>query len=139
MHVSVDKEQQEHNVSKNNVEERRDDGTGRGLGHETDIALDIQSLVASIGGNDDTEYERLHNGKDEVLVGQRLDNFCGKIIPCELQVGRVTGNENDSLGEDKSCSDGACTKDDVHDDGCDCTTNNARHNKVTDGVNAHGC
>ena len=102
------------------------------------ISLDVQCLVACIDCNDDAKDKGLHNRKDKVRFGERLDNFCREVAPGNLHVGGVSGNENDSLRKEESRSDSACTKDDIHDDHCDSTTNYARHDKVTDGVDAHG-
>ena len=103
-----------------------------------DITLDVQRLVACVDRNDDAEYERLYDCKNEVRDGKRLDNFGREDAPCDLQVGQVSSNEDDSFRDEEPCTDSACAKDDVHDDHGDGSADNAWHDKVTDWVNAHG-
>ena len=103
------------------------------------IALDVERLVACVRCNDDAEDERFYNGKDKVWNGKRLCNFGREVAPRNLQVGGITGNEDDSFRDEEPSSDGACAKEDVHDDGRNGASDNARHDKVTDGVDAHGC
>ena len=138
MHVADKVEQREHNVSKNDIEERSNDRTRCRFGHEADIAFDVQRLVACVDGDDNAKDKRFYNCKDKVGNGKRLDDFGRKVIPGDLQVGRVTCDKYDSLRDEEASSDCACTKDDVRDNCCDCTADNARHDQVTDGVDAHG-
>jgi hypothetical protein len=91
MHVILNEVHQEQSVGKNNIEEGRDDRAGCCLGDLADVSLDVQSLVAGVDRDNDTEEERLYDDKDKVRHGERLDNFGREGVPCDLQVGGVAG------------------------------------------------
>ena len=137
MHVTDKVECREYDVSKNDIEEGRDNGAGSRFGDLADIPLDVQCLVASVCRNDDAKDKRFHDSKDKVREGERFQNFSRKVAPSDLHVGSISRNENDYLGHEESAPDSARTEDDVHDDGRNRSTDDTRHDKVTDGVDAH--
>ena len=102
-----------------------------------DVTGDVHGLVAGVRRDDASKYNRLDNDKDEVRHGKRLQDFRREVIPGQLQVQCVSGNDDERLDDEVTGTDGASAEDHRHDERRDGSANKARHHQVTDGVHAH--
>ena len=61
-----------------------------------------------------------------------------QVRPGQLDIKHVAAQQNRTLGHQEACTNGAYTKEDVHDEQGDAAANQPRHHQETDRVDTHG-